>query len=221
MNSTISNEETSKLKSTIEEGTKFFKTVVTSTGKFSIVVDNLDVAADYKAKCEISTTNAIDEAIKKIEVTIGNYINADIIKKLVPSKDPNATPQCVKFTFENSIQSTSFSIFGPLFCGYFMKKNDTLIARALPSVICESISLKLENVTLCVAPSPLYNTAKLLSKKKETDFNKRFDEFVEEIKNIDLAKLNISSISLKVNNVEREKDIRQDRLHGWWFVTFL
>jgi len=207
MNSTISNEGTSKLKSTIEEGTKFFKTVVTSTGKFSIVVDNLDVAADYKAKCEISTTNAIDEAIKKIEVTIGNYINADVIKQLVPSKDPNATPQCVKFTFENTLQSASFKIFGPLFCRYFMKKNDALIARALPSVICESFLPSFENVTLCVAPSPLYNTAKLLSKKTETDFNKRFDEFVEEIKNIDLAKLNISSISLKVKNVEREKDI--------------
>ena len=207
MNSTISNEGTSKLKSTIEEGTKFFKTVVTSTGKISIVVDNLNATADYKAKCEISTTDAFDEAIKKIEVTIGNYINADIIKKLVPSKDPNATPQCVKFTFENLAQSVGFSVFGPLFCRYFMKKNDALIARALPSVICDSLLPNNENVTLCVAPSPLYNTAKVLSKKTETDFNKRFDEFVEEIRNIDLTKYNISSISLKVSNIEREKDI--------------
>ena len=40
MNSIISNEGTSKLKSIIEEATIFFKTVITSTGKISIVVDN-------------------------------------------------------------------------------------------------------------------------------------------------------------------------------------
>ena len=82
MNSTISNEGTSKLKSTILKSSKFFKTVVISKWKISIVVDNFNTTSDYKANWEISATNDIDEAIKKIIMTIGNYINANIVKKI-------------------------------------------------------------------------------------------------------------------------------------------
>ena len=206
LNSTASNEKTA-LKSSIEEGTKFFKTVVTSAGQISIVVEDLNVTADYKAKCDISTTDSFNEAIKKIEVTIGNYLNADVIKQLIPSKDPNATPQCAKITLSNSKDILPFMVVAPLYCKYFMKKNDALIARALPSIICESPYFKGNEVSLCVAPSPLYNTAKLISKKKETDFNKRFDEFIE-----DLVTLNSTDNSFipKFSKVEREKDIKID-----------
>ena len=206
LNSTASNEKTA-LKSTIEEGTKFFKTVVTSAGQLSIVVEDLNVTADYKAKCEISTTDSFNEAIKKIEVTIGNYLNADVIKQLIPSKDPNATPQCAKFTLTNSKDILQFMLVTPLYCKYFMKKNDALIARALPSIICETPYFNDNEVSLCVAPSPLYNTAKFISNKKETDFNKRFDEFIEDLKSLNSADI---SIIPKFNNIEREKDITID-----------
>ena len=205
LNSTVSNEKAS-LKSTIEEGTKFFKTVVTSAGQFSIVMEDLNVTADYKAKCDISTTDSIDEAIKKINITIGNYINADIIKQLVPSKDPNATPQCAKFTFDSLVSSQTFNALGHLFCKIFMKQDDTLLAKALPSIICNPLSLLATNneATLCVAPSPLYNTAKFISKKNETDFNKKFDEFIEYLKSPN------NTILPKYTKVEIEKDISID-----------
>lgn len=209
LNSTVSNEKAA-LKSTIEEGTKFFKTVVTSAGKLSIVVEDLNVTADYKAKCDISTTDSFDEAIKKIEVTIGNYLNADVIKQLVPSKDPNATPQCAKFTFDSLVSAATFKTFVPFYCKYFMKKDDALLARALPSIICDSISFSLlpsDNVTLCVAPSPLYNTAKFISKKKETDFNKKFDEFIENLQTLNSGN---STLFPRFNKIEREKDISID-----------
>jgi len=209
LNSTASNEKTA-LKSTIEEGTKFFKTVVTSAGQLSIVVEDLNVTADYKAKCEISTTDSFNEAIKKIEVTIGNYLNADVIKQLIPSKDPNATPQCATFTFDSPLNAGVFNAFAPFYCKFFMKKDDALLARALPSIICDPVFFSLlpsNEATLCVAPSPLYNTAKLISKKKETDFNKKFDEFIEH-----LQSLNSSDNSLvpKFTKIEREKDIAID-----------
>ena len=209
LNSTISNDK-GALKSSIEEGTKFFKTVVTAAGQLSIVVEDLNVTSDYKAKCEISTTDSFDEAIKKIEVTIGNYLNADVIKQLVPSKDPNATPQCAKFTFDSALPATAFKAFAPFYCKYFMKKDDALLARALPSIICDPISFSLlptNEVTLCVAPSPLYNTAKFISKKKETDFNKKFDDFIENLKTLNSGN---STLFPRFSNIEREKDISID-----------
>ena len=205
LNSTVSNDKTA-LKSSLEEGTKFFKTVVTSAGQLSIVVEDLNVTADYKAKCELSTTDSFDQAIKKIEVTIGNYLNADIIKQLIPSKDINATPQCAKFTFDSLLSANSFNAIAPLYCKYFMKKDDALLARALPSIICDPLSLITTNneVTLCVAPSPLYNTAKFISKKKETDFNKKFDDFIEYLNSPN------NTFIPKYTKIEREKDISID-----------
>ena len=205
-NFTFSNDE-NLLKSTVKENV--FKTVVKSAGNLEINMENLNVSAEYYVKCDISNTG-IEETIKKINITIGNFNESDIIKQLIPSKDPNATPQCAKFTFENKEQSIIFGLFGPLYCKYFMKKNDALISRAIPSIICDSIGTNNENTTLCVAPSPLYNTAKLISKKKETDFNQRFDDFIDQMKNLNLSKYGIDEMSFKVKNVERELDTSID-----------
>ena len=191
------------LKSTVKENV--FKTIVTSRGNFDIIMKNLNISAEYYAKCDISTT-AIDEYIKKIEITIGNFNTSDIIRQLIPSKDPNATPQCARFTFGNELQSAAFSGLAPFYCKYYMKKKDPLIARAIPSIICQSTKFEGIYSTLCASPSPLYNTAKFIS-KKETDFNKRFDEFIEDIKKLDLSKYSLGLIKLEVKNVEREYDI--------------
>ena len=191
------------LKSTVNENV--YKTVVTSAGNLEINMENLNSSAEYYVKCEISNTG-IEEVLKQIEVTIGNFKDSDIIKQLIPSRDPNATPQCAKFTFENSAQASSFLLFGSLYCKYFMKKKDALIARAIPSVICDITNMDNDKITLCAAPSPFYNLAKLIS-KKETDFNQRFDDFVKEIQNFDLSKYGIDFISLKVKDVQREYDM--------------
>ena len=181
-----------------------FKTVIKSEGKVDINLQNLNASAEYYAQCDISNVG-IKDAVQKIKVLIGKFDGSDIIKQLIPSKDPNAIPQCVTFTFENDLQSIAFNKIGPLYCKYFMKKNDALIARALPTIICNSILRSGKDSTLCVAPSPLYNTGKFLS-KKETDFNQRFDEFVNKIENLDLSEYGFSLTNLKVTKVVREYD---------------
>ena len=205
LNSTFITNDKTSLKSTITGKANVFKTVVTSTGKFEIKMENLNTSAEYYVKCDISNTG-IEEVVNKIAVTIGNFNGADIIRQLMPSKDPNATPQCVKFTFENKIQALAFFGLGPIYCKYFMKKNDALISRALPSIICDSTKLDDKESTLCVAPSPFYNTAKYIS-KKQTDFNERFDEFIKKVQNLDFSKYGFDFIKINVKKIEREYDI--------------
>ncbi len=200
-NSTFLFDDKNLLKST--EKTNIFKTVVTSTGNFDINMENLNASAEYYVKCDISNTG-IGKLIDEIEVTIGNFNGSDVIRHLMPSKDPNATPQCAKFTFDDSNQAFLFKAFGPIFCTYFMKKNDSLISRALPSIICDITSQKEKSTTLCVAPSPFHNAAKYIS-QKESLFNKRFDEFVIEMLNFNTSRYNI--LNLNVKKVEREYDI--------------
>ena len=185
------------------EKSNVFKTVVTSTGKFDINMENLNANSEYYVKCDISNT---EDLLEKIYVTIGNFKGSDIIKELMPSKDPNAIPQCAKFTFEDNIQATAFFGLGPLYCKYFMKKNDALLSRALPSIICDSTKLGDKEATLCVAPSPFYNMAKYIS-KKETDFNDRFNEFVNQVQNLDFSKYGYEFVKINVTKVEREYDI--------------
>ena len=182
-----------------------FKTMVTSTGKFDINMENLNASSEYYVRCDISNTG-IEDLLKIIEITIGNFKGSDIIKELMPSRDPNATPQCAKFTFENNMQALAFFGLGPIYCKYFMKKNDALLSRALPSIVCDSTKLEDKESTLCVAPSPIYNMAKYIS-KKETDFNKRFDEFVNQVQNLDFSKYGFNFVKINVKKVEREYDI--------------
>lgn len=200
LNSTFSgNSEEGALQTTIDENTSIFKTIVTSTGKIDINMDNLEANTEYFVQCQLSNTDSIEEKIKSIIVKIGDFDASDVIKKLIPSRDPNATSQCAEFTLKDTKQALFFFGFGPIYCKYFMKKEDALIARALPSIICNPY-INDNKVTLCVAPSPLYNTAKYLS-KKETDFNERFDKFIEDIKN---------SEDYKDVEIEREYDIPID-----------
>ena len=204
LDSDFSIDDKTSLSSTIKENV--FKTIITSKGKFDITMKNLNVSAEYYAKCNISTT-AIDKYISTINITIGNFNTSDIIRQLIPSKDPNATPQCAKFTFQNELQSGIFFGLAPFYCNYFMKKTDSIIARAIPSIICQSMPIAGKTSTLCVSPSPLYNTAKLISNKKETDFNKRFDDFINDVKQLDISKYSLGLIKLEIKNVEREYDI--------------
>ena len=69
-------------------------------------MDNLQANTEYFAKCEIRNTSSLDNYINFIDITIGNFDGADIVKKLEPSRDQNATPQCAKFTFKSSHLST-------------------------------------------------------------------------------------------------------------------
>ena len=197
-------EDNSLLKESIDYE-EVFKTVVTSKGKFDITMEHLNASAEYYVQCDISNTG-IEETINKIKVLIGNFDGANVIRSLMPSRDPNAIPQCVTFTFDNVFQSKAFAIFGPLYCKYFMKKNDPLVVKALPTIICHTLFTSIldifsKDMTLCAAPSPLYNTGKFIA-KKETDFNKRFDEFVKKIADFKTE----YGVTLKVNKYVREYD---------------
>ena len=199
--------ENNTLLNSDSEEEKTFKTVVTSKGKFYINMENLKVNGEYYAQCQISNTGSIDELISNIIINIGDFINSDIIKKLIPSKDPNATPQCAKLTFENKDQANNFKLLGELFCAYYMKKDEPIISRALPTIIPQIIEPYTKNEKqkiLCVAPSPLYYTAKTLI-NKETDFNEKFNSFLEELQNPNTQYIMIKNI--KVTKIEVEKDI--------------
>ena len=202
LDSSLIVEENSLLRETIDE--EVFKTVVTSQGKFDITMEHLNASAEYYVQCDISNTG-IEGVLSKIKVLIGNFDGSDIIKSLLPSRDPNAIPQCVTFSFENSLQSIAFSKLSPLYCQYFMKKNDSLIVKALPTIICNVVERSGSDCTLCASPSPLYNAGKFIS-KKETDFNKRFDEFVETIGNFDISEYGLDANILKVTKYVREYD---------------
>ena len=193
---------------TSSEEDKIFKTIVTSTGKFDINIENLNVNGEYYAQCKISST-LIDELITNITINIGDFLKSDIIKKLIPSKDPNATPQCAKLTFENEQQANNFKYFGALFCSYYMKKDEPIISRVIPTIIHQVIEpyssdKKPNQKILCVAPSALYHTAKSFT-KKQTDFNDKFDSFLKELQNENSEYTMIKNI--KVTKIEVEKDI--------------
>ena len=56
------------------EDDKIFKTIVTSTGKFDINMENLNVNGEYYAQCKISST-LIDDLITNITINIGDFLN--------------------------------------------------------------------------------------------------------------------------------------------------
>lgn len=127
LNASVFNED-NKMLSSDEEEEKIYKTVVTTEGKFDINIENLQANGEYYAQCQISNTGGIDKLINDITIKIGDFLDSDIIKKLIPSKDPNATPQCARITFENKEQADNFKLVGPLFCAYYMKEDETLIS---------------------------------------------------------------------------------------------
>ena len=208
LDSSFSNDDGDKnyLKSTLKENV--YRTVVTSSGKVEIEMDNLQADTEYYVKCEIRNTSSIDEYINKvIDITIGNFDGANVIKQLLPSRDPNATPQCAKFVFKDKNQVLKFALFAPFYCKYYMKKEDNLLSMAIPSIIASISETDETSATLCVAPSPLYNLGKYVS-KKESQFNNRFDKFVEHIKTFDLTSIGLDK--LDITDVIRTYDISID-----------
>ena len=168
-------------------------------------MDNLQADTEYYVKCEIRNTSSIDEYINKvIDITIGNFDGANVIKQLLPSRDPNATPQCAKFVFKDKNQVLKFALFAPFYCKYYMKKEDNLLSMAIPSIIASISETDETSATLCVAPSPFYNLGKYVS-KKESQFNNRFDKFVEHIKTFDLTSIGLDK--LDITDVIRTYDI--------------
>ena len=161
---------------------KIYKNIFINDNDKIITINNLEFDVEYYANCEFSTTEYNEKEKTKMNITIGNFKNADIVHQLKSSKDKNRIPQCVKFTFERNI-ILDFKKNGELLCKYYMKKDEPLKIRDSSTVICEIIEVNEENATICVSPEPESNLDVLLSDEdNKYKFNKKFDEFIEKIK---------------------------------------
>lgn len=164
----------------------YYKNVITSSGQISLNIAGLSSDTEYFSKCVISDTDFVN-GIKNVAFTIGNFLEADVVSKLIPSRDVNRTPQCAKFEFKGIADKTKFDLLATRYCKYIMTKGEPLLAKVLGTVVCKILKTSIisdivtKSSTICVAPSPLYNVNKLLTKKTTEDFNKRFDTFIENI----------------------------------------
>ena len=161
---------------------KIYKNIFTNDNDKIITINNLAFDVEYYANCEFSTTEYNENEKKKMNITIGNFKNADIVHQLKSSKDKNRIPQCVKFTFDKN-KLLDFKKNGELLCKYFMKKDEPIKIRDSSTVICEIIEVSKENATICVSPEPESNLDVFLSdEQNKYKFNKKFDEFIENVK---------------------------------------
>ena len=164
----------------------FYRNIINKSGSFDIIINNLDNYKEYYAFCELSNTN-FNEKFNSINISIGDFINADIYHKLIPLRDENALPQCAHFTFKNQISFGLLMLYDDIYCKYIMKKDETLSLRSLPTIACEPIidlsDINMFSGTICVAPLPSYNNGYILGENNKKDFENKFDEFVEKFRN--------------------------------------
>lgn len=188
------------------ENVKIFKTFINANKSLDIIMKNLDSNSEYIANCELSNTDYDEKNRKKINITIGNYENADIVKQLIPSKDENRVPQCATFNFEKNVNNIGKIIFlSTYYCYYIMKKDELSFLKALPTIKCQAIQNDSKSITFCVAPLPLYNLGAFFSHQDKEAFDKNFNQFIEDEKKYFLfAKMNIK-------NIDRIKDIEISR----------
>ena len=165
---------------------KYFKTFIRNDLNLDIIINNLETNTEYNAFCELINTDYYEENRQKINLTIGNYEGADIVHQLMPSNDGNRIPQCAKFTFqaiiEDNLKLELFTKLAKNYCYYIIKKNEKLILKPLPTIICQPTEVSAESVTFCVAPLPLYNLGKYLDNKEKEDFNRIFLQFINDVK---------------------------------------
>lgn len=180
---------------------KIYKNFIMEKGNIDIIVNNLKENGDYNASCELTDTNYYER--KKINISIGNFDGADKSFQLTPSKDLNRQPQCAKFYFQNkidfgmTIQKFKLKIIN--YCYYSMKKQESILTKGLPTVLCQLTESEQDYITICVAPLPLYNLGKYFSQEDKENFNDNFSQFVTEIQNY--YNKNIISL-IKIKNVD-------------------
>ena len=186
------------------ENIHIFNTIIKNTEKFYITINNLDANTEYYSSCELTNTHFDESERNKINITIGNKDNLDIIRQLLPSKDENRIPQCVTFTLKNkeidSVSIQQFKILGINICYWNMKKDENFFLKFLPTIYCQANEdIDKKTVTFCVAPLPLYNFGEYLDIIKKKAFDENFDTFINNIKQNSFFKVE--------NKIERIYDI--------------
>ena len=178
----------SVINETFSDNNKIYRNVINKNGFYNIIINNLDNFQEYNANCEISNTNYVEK--EKINVTIGNYIEADIFHNLIPSRDENALPQCANFTFEDENSFGIFIYFSENYCKYIMKMDELLSLHSFQTIICEPVfdlnEISTKFGKICVAPTSFYNNGHFLEEKNKNNFEKKFNEFIEKIQNIEI-----------------------------------
>ena len=188
------------------EDIKIFKTIIKNPGKFYITINNLDENTEYYSSCELTNTHFNESERNKINITIGNKDDSDIIHQLLPSNDENRIPQCATFTLEDKsiynfeIQMQIFKMKGINICYLNMKKDENLFLKFLPTIYCQANEDKVKKtVTFCVAPLPLYNFGIYLDQNDRKAFDNNFNTSIKNIKNIKIFTIK--------NEIERIYDI--------------
>ena len=194
---------------------KIYKNFIDKSGYYDIIINDLDNFDSYFANCELSDTNIEKGKIKKVQLTIGNVKDSDFNHDLIPSRDENLLSQCVNFTFMDDNSYLLLKLKGENFCKYIMKKNEEIALQSMETVLCKSFfppnDIDLRYGTICVAALPDYNKGdKVKGPKKEEEFNKKFDEFISNIKdsNIKVKKHDYGKlINIKESNRIYDSDI--------------
>ena len=193
-------------------GIKIFKTFITKENNYEIIINDLEANTEYYSTCELSSTYFIEENRTKINITFGNYKEADKIIKLIPSNDENRIPHCVKFTFKNGLNDKNlfkFKIYGLSKCYTFLKKDEKLSLKYLPTVLCQTTELTSNYGIFCAAPLPLYNLGKYLKKDDKEKFSRHFNEFVDDMKR------NYGIQFIKETEIIIDREINEDSIKVW------
>ena len=195
---------------------KFYKNFIKDNDdSLNIIVDNLEANTEYSAFCKLSNTDFDNSTRNEINLTVGNFENADIIHQLVPSNDENRIPQCARFYFnskvEDAVKRFQIKTLGRNYCYYLMKKDEPLFLRLLPTIICEPTEDTSEYITFCVAPLPLYKSGKYLTNKEKESYNAIFQHFISDMKKNTPKILQVSfknNVDLIVDNEINKKSIK-------------
>ena len=179
--------------------TLIYKNVIPQSGDFIFEANDLEFNSEYFANCEFSDTNYLDNDRNKINITIGNRDNYDIIHQLKTTRESKRSPQCVKLSFDTE-KISEFKEVGTFICKYFMKKDEPFKVRDLPTILCEIIEENKENVTICVSPSPKHNIEGNLKIFNNYNYNNSFNNFIEYVKKKFSANLENIEYDIKINN---------------------
>ena len=144
-----------------------YKDYILNSGQKIIKFNNLNSNNEYKGKCIFSSTTF---PASGFTITMGNEKDKEFISPLFPSKSLYGEPQCLEYkltstnlkTIEEQIEK--FSELMLWFCNTRMISDESnMIYTIQKNFMCEIPELENEDkknnkVTICIGPSPSYNT---------------------------------------------------------------
>ena len=195
---------------------QYYNNIFTSVGQVALKLGKLDASAEYYTKCVFSNTGFLENLKSKISVAIGNFLNADVLSNLKPSRDTNRPPKCAEFEFSNILQVAAFKTIARRYCNYVMTKGEPLLVRLFASDICQIASSSIwegiisKTATICVAPSPLLNVLNYSSTDEAEKYNENFKQFISDISDSNKILEKIGIKNAVVKSVKEYTDVKPD-----------